>query len=99
MSTIINHPQSDNPYEPAVAAVRANLDDLALYLAVWQARDDACLEPHARRCASDAINTIDTIITELHGIRGRLIPEIRTSDDAAMDQADAVLRILREDDQ
>jgi hypothetical protein len=36
---------------------------------------------------------------ELHGIRGHLIPEIRASDDAAMAQADAVLRILREDDQ
>ena len=43
--------------------------------------------------------TIDTIITELHGIRGHLIPEMRASDDAAMDQADAMLRILREDDQ
>jgi hypothetical protein len=91
--------QDRDPYEAAVAAIRANADDLALYLAVWAAREDPCLEPHARRCASDAVNVIDTIIAELHGIRGHLIPEMRASDDAAMDQADAMLRILREDDQ
>jgi hypothetical protein len=94
MTTTIPQPPG---YEAAIAAVRANIDDLSLYLAVWSARADASLETHARRCASDAVNAIDTIITELHGIRGRLIPEIRTSDDAAMSQADAMLRLLRED--
>ena len=94
MSTTIPQPPG---YAAAVAAVRANLDDLSLYLAVWSARADACLEAHARRCASDAVNTIDTIITELHGIRGQLIPEIRASDDAAMTHADALLRLLREE--
>jgi hypothetical protein len=86
-----------NAYEAAVAAVRANVDDLALYLAVWSSRDDECLEPHARRCASDAVNTIDTIITELHGVRGRLIPEMAASDKAVMAAADAVIRMLREE--
>jgi hypothetical protein len=96
MHTII--PDHQPPaYDAAVAAVRANLDDLSLYLAVWSARADACLETHARRCASDAVNAIDTIIAELHGIRGRLISEIRVGDDAAMEHADALLRLLRED--
>jgi hypothetical protein len=88
-----------NAYEAAVGAARASLDDLALYLAVWSARADDRLEAHARRCASDAVNTIDVIISELHGIRGRLIPEIRKSDDAAMAHADAVLRLLREEEE
>lgn len=88
-----------NPnYDGALLAVGANLDDLALWLAVWAARDDARIEPHARRCASDAVNAIDTMIAELHGIRGLLIPEVRASDDAALAHADAVLRILREED-
>jgi hypothetical protein len=94
MHTTIPQPPD---YEAAVAAVRANLDDLSLYLAVWSARADACLEPHARRCASDAVNTIDTIITELYGIRGRLIPEMRASDGVAMEHADGLLRLLREE--
>jgi hypothetical protein len=96
MNNTIPQPPGD-AYDQALSAVRANVDDLALYLAVWSSRADVCLEPHARRCASDAVNAIDTIITELHGIRGRLIPEIRTSDDAAMSQADAMLRLLREE--
>jgi hypothetical protein len=85
-------------YDQPLSAVRANLDDLALWLAIWSARDDSRIEPHARRCASDAVNAIDTMIAELHGIRGQLIPEIRASDDAAMAHADALLRILREED-
>lgn len=88
---------SGDAYDAALSAVRANVEDLAVWLAVWSARDDARLEPHARRCASDAVNAIDVIISELHGIRGALIPEIRASDDAAMEHADAVLRLLRED--
>lgn len=85
-------------YEAAVSALRANLDDLARDLAIWQARNDPVIEPHARRCASDAVNEIDVLLQELHAIRGRLIPEIRDSDDAAMAHADAVLRLIREED-
>jgi hypothetical protein len=83
--------------DDALAAIRGNLEDLALWLAVWDARDDARIEPHARRCASDAVNAIDTMIAELHGIRGHLIPEIAAADKTALDCADAVLRIIRED--
>jgi hypothetical protein len=91
--------QEGSAYDGALSAIQANLEDLGLWLAIWGARDDARIEPHARRCASDAVNAIDTMIAELHGIRGHLIPEIRASDAAAMAHADAVLRILREDDQ
>jgi hypothetical protein len=94
MSTTIPQPPG---YEAAVAAVRANIDDLSLYLAVWLSRADACLEPHARRCASDAVNAIDVIITELHGIRGHLIPEMAAADREALAHADGVLRLLREE--
>ena len=77
--------QDRDPYNGALSALQGNLEDLGLWLAIWGARDDARIEPHARRCASDAVNVIDTIIAELHGIRGRLIPEMRAADDAAMD--------------
>jgi hypothetical protein len=87
-----------DPYDAALSAIRANVEDLAVWLAVWSARDDARLEPHARRCASDAVNAIDTLLQELHGIRGQLIPEMRASDDAALAHADALLQLLREED-
>jgi len=87
-----------NPtYNLALQAIGANLDDLALWLAVWAARDDARIEPHARRCASDAVNAIDTMIAELHGIRGHLITETAAADKAALAHADALLHLLREE--
>jgi hypothetical protein len=89
--------QDRDPYDGALSALQGNLEDLGLWLAIWSARDDARIEPHARRCASDAVNAIDTMIAELHGIRGHLIPGIVAADKEAMANADAVLRILRED--
>jgi hypothetical protein len=91
--------QERDPYDAALSALQANLEDLGLWLAIWGARDDARIEPHARRCASDAVNAIDTMIAELHGIRGHLIPELAAADREAMTQADAMLRLLREEDQ
>ena len=89
--------QGPDAYDAALSAIRSHVEDLGVWLAVWKARDDARLEPHARRCASDAVDAVDAAIRELHGIRARLIPEIRASDDAALAHADAVLRLLREE--
>ena len=84
-----------SPYDPALSAV-LTAADLAAWVAIWEARGEAPAGAHARRCAADAMNAIDAMLGELHGIRARLIPEIRTSDDAAAARtqrapADAVL--------
>jgi hypothetical protein len=79
------------PYGSAVAAVHNHADDLSAWLAVWSARDDSRPDARARRCAADAVNAIDAALAELHGIRARLVSEIRASDDAAAARADALL--------
>jgi hypothetical protein len=78
-------------YDFAVTAVRGHLEELDAALALWETRDDTKAQPGVRRAASDAVDAIDAALRELHGIRSRLIPEIRASDDAAMARADALL--------
>ena len=52
----------------------------------------------ARRCASDAMDSIDSMLAELHRIRQRLIGEIRSADDAsAAGAAGELLERLRGD--
>ncbi len=75
----------------AATAVRLHLEELDAALALWETRDDTKAQPGVRRAASDAVDAIDAALRELHGIRSRLIPEIRASDDAAMARADALL--------
>ena len=43
-------------------------------------------------------NAVDAALRELHGLRSRLIPEIRSADDAAMARTEELLRRLREED-
>jgi hypothetical protein len=78
-------------YTDAVAAVRNHADELGIWLGIWSYHDDDKPDALARRCAGDAVRAIDAAIAQLHGIRARLIPEIRTSDDAAAVRADALL--------
>ena len=85
-------------YDAACSAIRTHVEDLCPWLATWEARDDTKPEPHARRCASDAVGAIDAALAELHGIRARLIGEIRVSDDASAERADALLPQLRDRD-
>ena len=81
-------------WDPAVSAVRSRVDDLGAWLAIWSARTEP--DAHARRCASSAVDAIDATLAGLHGIRARLIGEIRASDDETAVRADALLARMRE---
>jgi hypothetical protein len=90
----MNGPQ-DGGYDDALTALRNHVEDLAVALAIWEARQEDAPDPHARRCASDAVGAIDASIGELHAIRARLITEVRASDDATAMRADALLAGMR----
>ena len=84
-------------YDGALSAIRNHADDLGAWLAIWSARDDGKPDAHARRCANDAVDTIDAALRALHQVRQRLTDEIRASDDASAARADALLTRMRED--
>jgi hypothetical protein len=69
---------------------------LAAALAQWAARDDTKAHPEARRAANIAMDAIDAMLRELHGLRARLVSEIRADDDAAMVRAEQLLARCRE---
>jgi hypothetical protein len=76
--------------DASLSALRSHTQDLAVWLAVWEARQEP--DAHARRCASDAVDAIDAMLAGLHSIRARLVSEIRQADDAADRRADESLR-------
>ena len=84
-------------YDDAPSALRGRVDDVGAWLAIWSARDDSRPQPHARRCASDAVDAIDAALRGLHAIRSRLTGEIRSADDASAVRADELLERLRAD--
>ena len=79
-----------DPWDAALSAIRASVDDLGAWLAIWSARTEP--DAHARRCASDAVDAIDAALIELHGIRAELVGEIRRADDQAAARADRAAR-------
>ena len=82
-------------YDDALSALRGHVDDLGAWLAIWEGRREP--DAHARRCANDAMDPIDAALRELHQVRGRLVGEIRASDDASAARADTLLERLRGD--
>lgn len=83
-------PSPADAYDAALTTIRSHVEDLAAWLASWEARREP--DAHARRCASDVVDAIDDALSELHQIRARLIGEIRASDDASAARADELLR-------
>ena len=81
----------DRDYDGPLSALRNNVEDLAVALAIWEARDDTRPDAHARRCANDAVDVIDGALAGLHKMRALLISEIRVSDDATAARVDALL--------
>jgi len=75
----------------AVIAVRTNVDQLGVVLAIWQARDDTRPDAHARRAASDAVDAIDTSLQALLVLRQSLVSEIHQADEANAARVDALL--------
>lgn len=84
-------------YDPAMSALRGHLGELETALALWETRDDSKPQPDVRQAANDAVDAIDGALRELHGLRARLLGEIRTSDDATTERASELLRRLREE--
>jgi hypothetical protein len=81
----------DRGYDDALSSIRNGAEDLAVALAIWEARDDIRADAHARRAASGAVDAIDAMLRALHAIRERLITEIRASDDATAVRVDKLL--------
>jgi hypothetical protein len=67
-----------SPYDDALSAIRSHVEDLGVWLGIWENRKEP--DAHARRCAKDAI---DATLGHLHGVRARLVSDIRDSHDAS----------------
>jgi hypothetical protein len=76
-------------YDAALSAIRGYVEGLATWLAIWEARREP--DAHASRCASDAVDAIDSMLRDPHAVRSRLTGEIRASDDATAERVDALL--------
>ena len=83
-----------DPFDAGLSAVHTAVDNLGPWLAIWQARREP--DAHARRCAADAVDAIDTALAELHGIRAELVTQLRQADDQAAARADELLTRTRE---
>jgi len=66
-----------DPYDAPLSAIRDNAENLGAWLAIWQIRPEP--DAHARQWASDAVDAIDAMLRDLHGVRSRLVSEIRES--------------------
>jgi hypothetical protein len=62
---------------------------IPLWVAIWQARREP--DAHARRCASDAIDSLDQLLASAHRVRGWLVGQVRQADDEAAARVDALL--------
>ena len=79
----------DRGYDNAVTALRSHIEDLAIWITIWEARKEP--DAHARRCASNAVDAIDAMLQALHKIRARLISEVRVADDQTAARIDKLL--------
>jgi hypothetical protein len=83
-------------HDPAVSALRGHVGELAAALMTWGTRDDSQAQPDVRRAANHAMDAVDAALRELHGIRARLVTEIRASDHAAAARTDEWLARMRQ---
>jgi len=84
-----------SPYDAPLSAIREHVENLAAWLGIWENRSEP--DAHARRCTSDAVNALDSMLRQLYRVRGWLTCEIRASDDASAARADELLERLRGD--
>jgi hypothetical protein len=81
---------SASPYYGRLSALREDVEDLAVDLAIWEHRKEP--DAHARRCANDAVDALDSMLGHLYGVRAQLVTEIREADQATAARADELLR-------
>ena len=86
MSPVVAPP---DPFDADLSALHTHVDSLGPWIAIWEARREP--DPHARRCAADAVSSIDAALAALHHIRGELVGQVRRADDEAAVRADALL--------
>ena len=55
-------------YDDALSAIRNHVDDLGAWLGIWENRKEP--DAHARRCAGDAVNAMDSMLRQLYLLRG-----------------------------
>ena len=79
-----------SPYDSPFSALREHVENLAVWIAVWEARNKP--DAHARRCAGNAVDAIDSALSDLYAVRQQLIGEVREADGATAARADALLR-------
>ena len=85
-----------DPARLVIGDATGRLDDqlgvLSVALAMWISRDDSRPQPEVRHAAYTAMDAIDSMLRELHGLRSRLVGEIRVSDDLAADRAPGTIQ-------
>ncbi len=64
---------------------------LGVALAQWAARDDTRPQPEITRAGNTAMEAVDRMLADLHSLRGRLVSERRTSQEAAMARSGELL--------
>ena len=79
----------------AAVTIRDRAEDVNVYLAGWQ---DETRDGAARRQAlTDAVQSIDTILSAAHRLRESLLGQARLFDDEAIARADALLARIRKE--
>jgi hypothetical protein len=66
-----------------VASLRDRTGNLSTALEQWAGQATAPDKASAQRAASTAVDAIDALLRDLYLLRGRLVQEIRQSDNAA----------------
>ena len=80
-----------------IAALRHDVETLAVALSWWSTRDDSKPQPEVREYANLAVSTVDSLSRLLYQTRSRLLGEMRQSDDAAMVRTEKLLARFRDD--
>lgn len=97
--TVTDKPSAHDTNADASSAIRDAAADIGVYLALWAMRDDARPCPDERRAANSAMDAIDRALAELYQLRGRLVTEIRVSDDVSAARAEAMDAAAKRPDQ
>ena len=63
-----------DPFDADLSAAREAVDYIGVGRAIWDARREP--DAFARRCASDAIDAIDTALAALHRIRAEWVSQV-----------------------